>query len=49
MSRLTPRKEDYIKTIYKLSEINRAVCVKDVAQFMGGEGSNRCRDSFHVK
>ena len=35
MSGLTPRKEDYIKAIYKLSERNRAVRVKDIAQVMG--------------
>ncbi|MGB4147291.1 MAG: metal-dependent transcriptional regulator, partial [Acetomicrobium sp.] len=35
MSRLTPRKEDYIKAIYKLSERNRAVRIKDIAQVMG--------------
>ncbi len=35
MSRLTPRKQDYIKAIYKLSERNRAVRIKDIAQVMG--------------
>ena len=35
MSGLTPRKEDYIKAIYKLSERNRAVRIKDIAQVMG--------------
>jgi len=35
MSGLTPRKEDYLKTIFKLSERNKAVRVKDIAQVMG--------------
>lgn len=35
MSELTPRSEDYLKTIYKLQLESKEVCVKDLARSMG--------------